>query len=217
LDLPDHHQISPAGLTDDSDFPNLDHDSSVPLILDSDLLDLLDQIPSTELGDDSDFPDTDHSSVVPADDSDLTDLHYEPTNEPIFIGSGSESDDEVCSWTGGVNYQPSDHDLTDGSEYSDDDSERYLEDLNDQELVQHLECEVQAEIALLQNQTVFEQLQRKATDSEWKKAESNRALGYNGQSDRTHRRKNKEARDGEEEQIKSKDLYVFLILFILLF
>jgi len=39
LDLPDHHQISPAGLTDDSDFPNLDHDSSVPLILDSDLLD----------------------------------------------------------------------------------------------------------------------------------------------------------------------------------
>ena len=40
---------------------------------------------------------------------------------------------------------------------------------------------------------------------EWKKAESNRALGYNGQSKRAIRQKEKEARDraAAKEKMKS--------------
>lgn len=51
----------------------------------------------------------------------------------------------------------------------------------------------------------FSVIMGKRSDQEWKRAESTRSLGYNGQSSRTKRRREKAARDEETEDQKLRD------------
>jgi ribosomal protein S13 len=130
---------------------------------------------------------------------------------PIILNSDSEpeSDEEVCSWTGGVNNHLEDNpedwiDLS-GMDSEPDDE---LEELEGDELRGSLETEISREAEVLQNSdtALYQKLMRLISFKEWKQAEKNRALGYNGQSARSKRRKRKDVRDKEcrdEETQKS--------------
>ena len=122
---------------------------------------------------------------------------------PIVISSDSdnETDFEVTKWTGGVNYVFSDEDSV-----SEDDSEgEWFEDeLKGLELVASLEKSVEDGTDKLKEtqHTPYEELTRTVSWTDWKKAESNRSLGYNGLSIRTRQRRNQKARLEEQSNLK---------------
>ncbi len=119
----------------------------------------------------------------------------------IPISSDSDAD-ECTQWTGGVNHELSDteSDLTwvetstadsDSTESSEDD----MSEVEGDDIVESVRASLEHEIKLLAIPTQYEQISRKLTADDWKKAEKNRSLGYNGNSDRTKRREAKTARD----------------------
>ncbi|KAJ8580766.1 hypothetical protein M405DRAFT_752869 [Rhizopogon salebrosus TDB-379] len=130
-----------------------------------------------------------------------------PSQAPsIQVVATAENDDQLtdsqsnCGYTGGVSVEvlTSDSD----SEYEPDTSESGWSDgeslceLEGDESEENLAA-LKAKVDALQQPTSFkfEKILEGKTAAEWKKAEQNRALGYNGHSDRTKRRQNKTARD----------------------
>jgi hypothetical protein len=105
-----------------------------------------------------------------------------------------------CGYNGGVNREDSETEYQPGT--SSDESEsgaESLDDLSGDELELNLQQQRErlAELAALMRPTPYSQIRDPKTVHQWAKAEANRALGYNGQSGRTKRRKDKEARDRE--------------------
>ena len=118
------------------------------------------------------------------------------------INISSDSEDEVTTWTGGVNYihfvdTESENDSDGESEWSQfgDDDEMVGE-----ELVESLKNQQEKEIQAFQP-TVYDKLRRTITQEEWKKAESCRSLGYNKLSKRTKQRRDHDARLKEREDL----------------
>ncbi|KAH7902939.1 hypothetical protein BJ138DRAFT_1120921 [Hygrophoropsis aurantiaca] len=121
-----------------------------------------------------------------------------------------------CEYTGGVNTMlPSD------SEYETDPHSDFEEDGMESDLESLCELEgneLDANLAAIGAATCVTQgsqsppttsmhneLLIPKTMASWKKAERNRALGYNGHSERTQRRRDKEARDRAEKREKLKN------------
>jgi ribosomal protein S13 len=126
---------------------------------------------------------------------------------PIIVDSKPEEsaineDAEVCTWMGGVNNHLEDDpedwiDLSNDTAI-DDKSDDELDELEGDALRQSLETQMALEAEVLENSAgLYQCLMRSISSKEWKKAEKNRGLGYNGQSSRSMRRKRKEARDKE--------------------
>ena len=128
-----------------------------------------------------------------------------PSQTPVELEGADEFMDSQsdCGYTGGVNVEVLSSD-SDSSEYEPDTSDSESE-WSDGESLCELEggaleenlASLKAEVDALQQPTgfKFEKIVEEKTAAEWKKAEQNRALGYNGHSDRTKRRQNKTARD----------------------
>lgn len=117
-------------------------------------------------------------------------------------------EEEVTKWTGGVNHDPE----TDNSDFSweDTSSEDEASDSDEpksdeesdaeekEEMVERLRRSMEHEDYLFKCVTAYDKLMDNYhTKQDWKKAESNRSLGYNGQSGRSQRRSQKNARDKE--------------------
>jgi hypothetical protein len=119
---------------------------------------------------------------------------------------------ECTGWTGGVNHVPSDTerdsddedwkdtDLDGGDDENDDDDDD-LEDLEGEDLLESLQNKwvlLQQEIEELEKPTPYEHILKKTVAGEWKKAEAQRGLGYNGQSARWKREIAQKMREKEE-------------------
>ena len=110
-----------------------------------------------------------------------------------------ESDSD-CGYRGGVDHYPS------------DDGEDTEEDWSDDESLAELEGdELEASLSVLRNEAEihsvpshFWQMMSQRDPKEWKKAEANRALGYNKNSTRTQERRRKEARGREAFKADAK-------------
>src|SRR6266487_208167 len=119
-------------------------------------------------------------------------------DKPAILGSDNE-----CSWDGGINYtesNTSDSDYWSGLDSSESDSESDLEELEGKDLRLSLEAELKRELELLNQPSPYEEIRRTISCKEWKRAESNRSLGYNGHSKRTKQRHEKIARETRELQ-----------------
>jgi len=126
------------------------------------------------------------------------------------VDEDTDSDDQCTRWTGGINHVNSsdseedlDFELSDMVTDSLDEDEDFGE-LEDEELLASLQLQGAQEAEKLKRITAYEKLQRDISECEWKKAESNRALGYNGNSARTKRRSEKAARDKSEADAKTR-------------
>ncbi|KAF9455972.1 hypothetical protein BDZ94DRAFT_1327277 [Collybia nuda] len=126
------------------------------------------------------------------------------TSHSENVVQGLDNSDDECDWDGGIN-----HTLSSDSEFcwtdsdESDDSKEFTELEGDALLdnINHL----QAEVDLLSARTPYEQMTETVlTSKDWKKAESHRGLGYNGQSIRTHQQKAQEARKQAAEDASSK-------------
>jgi hypothetical protein len=81
-----------------------------------------------------------------------------------------------------------------------------LAELEGQELVQSLGRELENELRMHSwASSQYGSLKMKQTREEWKRAERNRRLGYNGRSERTKRRHDAEARKKEKEDIQFRN------------
>ena len=101
-----------------------------------------------------------------------------------------------CGYTGGVNHDPSSDHSDAYTEILDPESDATsLCELNGDELEENLAALRLTDDTLKQStcSNGWRGIFGKKSMGEWKKAESNRALGYNGQSKRAIRRKEKEA------------------------
>jgi hypothetical protein len=101
-----------------------------------------------------------------------------PLASPIILNSDSEpeSDEEVCSWMGGVNNHLEDNpedwiDLSGMDTESDDE----LEELERDELRGSLEAEMSQEAEVLQNldTALYQKLMQSISLKEWEQAEKN--------------------------------------------
>jgi hypothetical protein len=125
--------------------------------------------------------------------------------------SDSEDDAECTKWSGGVNHiLSSDSDSvpfdTDTDTDTDSDSEGF-EELEGDELLESLQRQgAQEQAERLKRITAYEKLQWNIGGREWKQAESNRKLGYTGNSARTRRRHEKAARDKSNEDEKLRTM-----------
>jgi hypothetical protein len=124
------------------------------------------------------------------------------------------SDIECTGWTGGVNYVPSDMDTDTGDEdwkdtdldggstgAESDENDEDLEDLEGEDLLDSLRNKWehrQQELEDLAKPTPYKHILKKTTANEWKKAEANRGLGYNGESARRKREIAQQLREKEE-------------------
>ncbi|KAJ7586722.1 hypothetical protein C8J56DRAFT_1085285 [Mycena floridula] len=144
--------------------------------------------------------------------------------DPEGIPADSDADVDVCGWDGltghcipGDGNEVPETDVT--WEETDDDDE--IEELEGQALRESLEKSIQfiiEKIHVNENSPVmgsddeddawapsaFACMMAPKASGEWKKAESNRNLGYTGLAPRTRRRKDREARDGEAERERTK-------------
>ncbi|KAF8159193.1 hypothetical protein B0H34DRAFT_655343 [Crassisporium funariophilum] len=127
------------------------------------------------------------------------------------------ADFEVTSWTGGVNNHVvlelnadggSGGGNSEGSDWDDTSSEEDLSELEGEELVESLRREFEHKMHLLealQGKTGYEKISNaNITVEDWKKAEQNRHLGYNGLSGRSTRRHELEARKKATEDEKTQ-------------
>ena len=91
--------------------------------------------------------------------------------EPQFL-----DEDEVveCDWDGSVN-----HCLSSDSDWEDELDDTEFSELEGEDLKESLQKALEAELALLTQLTPYEVILQ-ATSKEWKRAEQNRGLGYNG-------------------------------------
>lgn len=125
---------------------------------------------------------------------------------------GESSEVEVTSWTGGVNnhligFDESDSDFGD-TEWESEESEDEVDELEGADLVESLRKELENELNLLKQaaQTPYEKISNaNLTARDWKKAEQNQGLGYNGLASRTQRKHRQDAREkAERDKITRK-------------
>jgi hypothetical protein len=132
------------------------------------------------------------SQKKPVECSDLAIESLEPEH------ANHNSEIECTGWNGGVNYVASDTD-TDDKDWKDTDSDsggaksgedlgeddnKDLEGLEGEDLLDSLQNRwelLQQELKDLGRATPYEHILKKTTAKEWKKAETNCGLGYNGQ------------------------------------
>jgi hypothetical protein len=120
----------------------------------------------------------------------------------VDIGSDPPSDSEICSWNGGLNHYPSDVEKTTHWDSDSESEEDGFSDLEGDELLESLQKVQEKDLKRLENVsklTAFDKMSQNLTSEEWKKAESNRHLGYSKGSTRTQRRHDLEARRKEEK------------------
>jgi hypothetical protein len=154
---------------------------------------------------------TTYSSPLP-NPAVLHDAEYDSDIEIVGYTSAHESleeihKNEVTKWTGGVNHilETDNSDFsweeTSSEEESDLDSDEPQSDAEDkEEMIERLRRSMEHEDNLIKcviTVMVEDKLMIKRTEKDWKRAESNRSLGYNGHSGRTQRHNNKKARDKE--------------------
>ncbi|KAJ7256578.1 hypothetical protein C8J57DRAFT_1235438 [Mycena rebaudengoi] len=145
-------------------------------------------LPSTE----SDFnltgsPEASGNCLPPEPDSHslppLNLCHPEaPDSEYIDL---EPNEDECCSWDGGVNHSlDSDEDWVsaESSDSAESDSDSDLLELEGEPLVESLRVQMDHEIAELARATPYEEITKGVSHKQWRKAETNRSLGYNGQA-----------------------------------
>ncbi|KIJ39220.1 hypothetical protein M422DRAFT_258109 [Sphaerobolus stellatus SS14] len=137
------------------------------------------------------------------------------SSEPIVI---SDSEDDVCSWSGGVICTPDIHGTDDGyitvwdteeeiesvGEQGDND---IFEVLQGEEVIDGLQksCKMQQDLEELSTPTSYERIMGVKGSKQWRKAESNRALGYNGLSERRKREIRQENREKEAAAAKMQE------------
>ncbi|KIJ39955.1 hypothetical protein M422DRAFT_257274 [Sphaerobolus stellatus SS14] len=106
--------------------------------------------------------------------------------------SSSESDEDgITSWSGGVNSITEEEELQagfftfEGEEIGSEDDNEILEVLEGAEVIKGLwkACQVQQDLEQLVQPTPYEMIMKRKNAKEWKKAESNWGLGYNGLSE----------------------------------
>ena len=89
------------------------------------------------------------------------------------------------------------------------------DDLDLEEILQNLReqsmLEVQAEVEKLLKPMPYKTIMKKRSIQDWKKAEANRNLGYNGMSDRTKRFHEKNQRDRAEAAEASRKTFDSLL------
>ena len=102
-----------------------------------------------------------------------------------------ESDDEICSWTGGVNNHITKEMQDDPLFISDTSSDEDLSELEGDELRNSLKAQA---LRVKGKPVPYHQIMQPRSSAQWRKVESNRSLGYNGHSSRTKRREAQFAR-----------------------
>jgi len=165
----------------------------------------------------SDLAPTQQGPSVPCDEiaTDNTSEHSIPPVEQISVLNAPATTINKlahgfdCGYTGGVNHDPSSDHLDVCTEILDlaDSDAMSLCELDGNELEENLAALRLSEDMLEQStcSNGWKGIFGKKSTEEWKKAESNRALGYNGHSKRAKRQKEKETRDraAAKEKIKS--------------
>ena len=124
-------------------------------------------------------------------------------NQIIEISDGTDSDSDVkCTgWQGVICHVPSDSEDSDEGYItildSDEEEDCDLEFISGEAVIEGLQREwrMKQDLEQLVAPTVTEKLMKAGTSIQWAKVESNRTLGYNGLSERTKSRQNKQARD----------------------
>jgi hypothetical protein len=130
-------------------------------------------------------------------------------SEPLFpdlILIDSDTENE-CSWTGGVNHtMSSDSALSDSDSYDDWESDSDFSELEADDLIESLRAEVEKEMReeMQVLPTLYQKLTQPVSSKEWRKAESNRALGYNGLSSRSNRRHAQEVREKDAKDANTR-------------
>ncbi|KAG1876297.1 hypothetical protein F4604DRAFT_1760712 [Suillus subluteus] len=129
--------------------------------------------------------------------------------EPNDAQPAVHDDDDVeneCDYEGGVNcYWSEDSDYAPDSDSEWSDGDESVVEFEGEELEQNLTA-LRAEVEALRYLTKYEEVSAasKMTMKDWRKVESNRALGYTGNSIRTAQRNAKAVRDREMERIAAK-------------
>ena len=122
-------------------------------------------------------------------------------------GGGSDSD---CGYIGGVSVEISESESK-SEDWEDSDTDesddKSLSELSGDDLDQNM-AEIRAELEALQAPSMFAMMMEGKTQKQWKKAESDRGLGYNGLSDRTRQRREKNTRDRVASRESARTSYV---------
>lgn len=107
-----------------------------------------------------------------------------------------------CGYNGGVNREDSETEYRPGTSSNEESDGESLDEFSGDELEQNLQQqrELLGKAAALTRPTPYSQITHSKTKAEWTKAEQNRALGYNGHSKCTMRRKDQEARERDESR-----------------
>lgn len=132
-------------------------------------------------------------------------------NSPIDLDETSDTNnmddmDGECGYEGGVNcYWSDDSDYESDSDSDWSDGEESVVEFEGEELEANLK-ELRAEIEVLRQPTGYEEVSAasKMSMKDWQKVESNRALGYTGNSLRTAQRNAKAARNRERNRAVAK-------------
>lgn len=126
-------------------------------------------------------------------------------------GTRDLSDTDCTSWRGGVNHiLSSDEDRDGSSESESSSSDGEVDELEGDELRASLEARYTS--TDIKNLGLYGPLTQSTTRREWKKAEANRSLGYNGHAARTKRHHAKLARDREVKDAKMRQRCVIFLL-----
>jgi hypothetical protein len=136
------------------------------------------------------LPNPNDDSMLPEFASDLQDK-FDEMLYPPDSGDGSDSD---CGYIGGVSVEISESESKSEDWEDSDSDDKSLSELSGDDLDENM-AKIQAELEALQAPSVFAMMMEGKTRKQWKKAESDRGLGYNRHSDRTQQRRERDARD----------------------
>ncbi|KIJ26075.1 hypothetical protein M422DRAFT_272891 [Sphaerobolus stellatus SS14] len=119
------------------------------------------------------------------------------SEEPIVISE--DEDEDVCSW--------SEEETESEREQGDDD---IFEVLQGEEVINGLQklCKMQQDLEGLSMPTSYERIMAVKGSQQWRKAEANRALGYNGLSERRKQVIRQENHKKEAVAAKMQETYV---------
>jgi len=95
----------------------------------------------------------------------------------------SDSDNDICHWTGGVNNSTLSSDM--GETGSSEGELLSGEELEGDVLVESLQKEVENKLQILAQVSPYTKITRIISTEEWKTTKKNRHLGYTGRSDRS--------------------------------
>ena len=141
----------------------------------------------------------------------------EPTSSDANTPENGEADDEssgddieCTGWTGGVIHclSSDDEPIVISSEDNDGGEVEELSGSELEEVVQERLRKLEATPQASDKPDAYSVITRKQTQKDWKKAESHRSLGHNGQSARTKRHHDWLAREKEKEDEKLRNRWV---------